>query len=128
MSEASIFLIEIVILGIMAAITWFMKFVNILGFDVFGMGGIVAGLLLAGGAGMIYTANNRKELLHYMAFIMILAYLLGLVVEFVYPIGAWFVNIAQSGTLGWFAAVLVGLFVLMELILSVVDAHAQHMK
>lgn len=127
-SEMTIFGLELVILIALAGITYFMGYLNVTGFSSFGFAGIVAGLLLAGGAGMVYTANNHKETLHMLGLVILIFYVLGLILEFFYRIGAWFVNVAQSGTLGWFAALLVGLFILFELMLSVADAHAQHMR
>lgn len=126
--ELTIFGIEAIILAVGAVITYFLQGVNILGFSFFGWGGIAFGLLLGGGFGMIYTANNRHEFLHIYALVVIIGYIIGLFVEYFYPLGSWFVNVTVSGALGWFAGLLIGLFIFAELVLGTVDAHATHMR
>lgn len=126
--ELTIFLVEMLVLALLAGITYFMGLMNIQGFNAFGLPGIVAGLLVASAGGAIYTANNRHQMLHVMAALMIVLYVLGLALEYVYRVGAWFVNVVQTGTLGWFAGFLIGLFIFFNLVLAVTDAHAQNMR
>lgn len=128
LTESTIFILEIVILAIMAGVTWVVRNDNFFGAAFFGTGGVIAGLMIGATFAMIYTTDNGKQEFHVLGLLLVVGYILGIIVNYIYQFGSWIYNaVLYGGTFPVIIGVIVGLFVFFELALSVVDAKAQNM-